>query len=543
MSKPPCRPRRKALLIGINYDTDASPKGKGYEILFGPRKDALDFKILLIDKYSYEKDDITVMIDSTTDQCSVELQPTYSNILRQTSKLVRDAQPGDHLVFLFSGHSSQITCKEHTEDDGYDEVILPMDHNGDDRAKLIVDNDLRRLLVDPLPVGAYLTAILDSCHSGTLLDLDHYRCNRILCPWISKGIRYQTKSMCRNIVREYEMIPSTLGRPLTIEDLDHSLRGSKKRSSLKARSLSKPVSPQNIDPNPRANTATSISSVLSTVSVGQRGRIRHFTDKLKLSIPRCMSPESMDLIAKLREEPNTTLGQLMSFLSYQRYDVLSKMHMVGNRYLKRCAERGVTPKRVPPELVNFQNPQLGSQETLWRARVRSRPRRPRRMHSDCVVRAVSRCTAANAFSKLYSADGTPVGAGPPCRLAVVRYASSGRKPVVRACAVPPNARRGRASGTPSPARVGGTARPRLLARADSDLRGGFLGEGAFSRCWPDTPQAPAPGMRGGSRAFARGDKLMALAISVARLQEYQGDAPPHQEPAAEMGSAYHASRV
>ena len=34
-------------------------------------------------------------------------------------------------------------------------------------------------MVEPLPVGVRLTAIFDSCHSGTLLDLDHYNCNKV----------------------------------------------------------------------------------------------------------------------------------------------------------------------------------------------------------------------------------------------------------------------------------------------------------------------------------------------------------------------------
>ena len=49
-------------------------------------------------------------------------------------------------------------------------------------ANVIFDNELRKRLVDPLPVGAYLTAIFDSCHSGTRLDLDHYLCNNIYHP-------------------------------------------------------------------------------------------------------------------------------------------------------------------------------------------------------------------------------------------------------------------------------------------------------------------------------------------------------------------------
>ena len=34
-------------------------------------------------------------------------------------------------------------------------------------------------MVEPLPVGVCLTAVFDSCHSGTLLDLDHYDCNKV----------------------------------------------------------------------------------------------------------------------------------------------------------------------------------------------------------------------------------------------------------------------------------------------------------------------------------------------------------------------------
>lgn len=52
-----------------------------------------------------------------------------------------------------------------------------------------VNQELRERLVDPLPVGAMLTAIFDSCHSGTLLDLDHYLCNTVYFPWVNKGTR------------------------------------------------------------------------------------------------------------------------------------------------------------------------------------------------------------------------------------------------------------------------------------------------------------------------------------------------------------------
>ena len=54
---------------------------------------------------------------------------------------------------------------------------------------MILDNTLREKLVNPLPIGACLTAIFDSCHSGTLLDLDHYLCNSVYHPWTDIGFR------------------------------------------------------------------------------------------------------------------------------------------------------------------------------------------------------------------------------------------------------------------------------------------------------------------------------------------------------------------
>ena len=44
-------------------------------------------------------------------------------------------------------------------------------------------------MVDPLPAGVCLTAVFDACHSGTLLDLDHYNCNDCRLGWSKKVMR------------------------------------------------------------------------------------------------------------------------------------------------------------------------------------------------------------------------------------------------------------------------------------------------------------------------------------------------------------------
>lgn len=125
-----------------------------------------------------------------------------------------------------SGHGVQIESESRDEEDGFDEgmyfgpfnledfinrqvsiAIVPYAPDGmaepildDVRLSLVWpscglgtdvvrNQDLRHLLVEPLPPGACLTAIFDSCCSGTLLDLEHYACNNVYVPWINRGKR------------------------------------------------------------------------------------------------------------------------------------------------------------------------------------------------------------------------------------------------------------------------------------------------------------------------------------------------------------------
>jgi len=53
-----------------------------------------------------------------------------------------------------------------------DECLIAMD------GEIIKDDVLREHLIDSLPATCYMTAVLDACHSASLLDLEHFRCNR-----------------------------------------------------------------------------------------------------------------------------------------------------------------------------------------------------------------------------------------------------------------------------------------------------------------------------------------------------------------------------
>jgi metacaspase-1 len=170
-----CTGRRKALVIGINYYKGESP-------LKGCINDAHRISNFLSERYGYNSGDMVILFDNqyyipgqppreledgTIDPRDLAI-PTRKNILNAMHWLVRDARPNDSLFFHYSGHGTQRPDEDGDEDDGFDEVICPVDHKLTD---VIVDDLMHEILVKSLPAGCRLTAIFDSCHSGSALDL------------------------------------------------------------------------------------------------------------------------------------------------------------------------------------------------------------------------------------------------------------------------------------------------------------------------------------------------------------------------------------
>ncbi|KAI9438820.1 caspase domain-containing protein [Lactarius indigo] len=167
-------PENRALLIGINYASSLGDKGEGHRELKGPINDAKEMKKALIELFDYREEDVRLMTDEEVNRDSA-LWPSKENIMLELRDLVRDACPGDAFVFFYAGHcGQQKATTDPNEIDGLDEYIITCDH------EIILDDTLREYLVNPLPSGTRLTAILDACHSGTLLDLDHYLCHAFL---------------------------------------------------------------------------------------------------------------------------------------------------------------------------------------------------------------------------------------------------------------------------------------------------------------------------------------------------------------------------
>ncbi len=74
------------------------------------------------------------------------------------------------MLLTYAGHGGQTKDLDGDEPDGYDEVIYPVDFRQHGH---ITDDEMHRIMVSPLCAGVRLTAIFDSCHSGTALDLPY----------------------------------------------------------------------------------------------------------------------------------------------------------------------------------------------------------------------------------------------------------------------------------------------------------------------------------------------------------------------------------
>lgn len=140
---------KKALLIGINYTGTPNQ-------LYGCINDTTLIKER-ISKNGFTS--VNVLTDLTSKKA------TRDNILAELKNLLINAESGDLLFLLYSGHGSYTIDRNNDETDGRDEFIIPCD------LKAILDDELKTIIQTNLKSGVTLFAMFDSCFSGTLLDL------------------------------------------------------------------------------------------------------------------------------------------------------------------------------------------------------------------------------------------------------------------------------------------------------------------------------------------------------------------------------------
>ena len=95
-------------------------------------------------------------------------KPTRDSILAAIDWLVSGLQPGQHVLFHFAGHGGRVRDINGDEVTGLDSCIYPV--NGG-RLETIIDDELRARLAMRIPAGSKCFVILDSCYSGTAVDL------------------------------------------------------------------------------------------------------------------------------------------------------------------------------------------------------------------------------------------------------------------------------------------------------------------------------------------------------------------------------------
>ncbi|VFQ78226.1 unnamed protein product [Cuscuta campestris] len=150
--------RRRAVLCGITYQGHKKS-------LKGSVNNVSSIRQLLVSVLGFPPSSILVLTENERDPSRI---PTKANIRESMNWLVRGCQPGDSLVFYYSGHASQVIDRDGDEVDGIDESICPLDYETEGK---ILDDEINAKLVRPLTHGVTLHAIMDTCFSGTSLDL------------------------------------------------------------------------------------------------------------------------------------------------------------------------------------------------------------------------------------------------------------------------------------------------------------------------------------------------------------------------------------
>lgn len=138
---------KRALIVGINY------LGTSHA-LRGCLNDAHNMHDLLTSK-GFEI------------ELCLEKDATTKGIKDALLRLIAGVQPGDVIVFHYSGHGSQLPSS--VEADGWEEIICPIDL---DWVNNVITDDTLRAIFNQVPNGVNTTVILDCCHSGSGLDQD-----------------------------------------------------------------------------------------------------------------------------------------------------------------------------------------------------------------------------------------------------------------------------------------------------------------------------------------------------------------------------------
>ncbi|KAH8113929.1 peptidase C14 [Phellopilus nigrolimitatus] len=246
------RGARKALSVAIAYDelVEKWPnESESFLHLPYTHQDPPVLKKLLVEKYDFKEEDIVILMDD-----GKHIRPTRAEMIRAMKRLVEGAKAGDHFVFHFSGHGSQVKNYDHTEEDGMDEVIWPLDVDYNPNAKedekatnFIIDDLLKEILVDCLPSNTHLTVCLtksirysDSCILITSIDLPYYQSDDSRDDLWQSPIEAPIASQLPSPVRVYSSPVRSTSIDTVIVQPSFSIEDQAKRGVKRIRSMKMP---------------------------------------------------------------------------------------------------------------------------------------------------------------------------------------------------------------------------------------------------------------------------------------------------------------
>lgn len=204
---------KKAVLIGCNYSNSS------YK-LEGCINDVYQMKKVLIDVFKYT--DILMLTDNGND-----IEPTYSNIISNLTKLVELSNSLDEIYLHYSGHGLPVKDTNNDEPDGYDEGILSLD------LKTITDNILFDIFFSKVNSSCKVICVFDSCNSGSISDLNY--------SWLSDGkkcyVSTNTLTNRKPLDKKIFVLSGCVDDKLSYEIIDPETNQKSGALSLKLRKL------------------------------------------------------------------------------------------------------------------------------------------------------------------------------------------------------------------------------------------------------------------------------------------------------------------
>jgi hypothetical protein len=157
---------RHALLVGVSeYPTLAAERS-----LAGPANDVANLQHVLRAN-GFAEANVQVLADKVP---GARFLPTRAAILSALDQLAATAKSGDYVFLYLAGHGSRQPAPPGAKDepDGLDEIFLPRDIGKWDGktgsvANALVDNELDQRIAEIRRKGAFVWAVMDSCHSAT----------------------------------------------------------------------------------------------------------------------------------------------------------------------------------------------------------------------------------------------------------------------------------------------------------------------------------------------------------------------------------------